>query len=71
MKAMSRKTKGPAPKEEAVRTLVPKLRFPEFRGTEEWKCVRLQDASVPVTERVGTPRLRPLGELPKRHQPGR
>jgi type I restriction enzyme S subunit len=37
MKAMSRKTKGTAPKEEAVRTPVPKLRFSEFRGAEEWK----------------------------------
>ena len=36
MKVMSRKTKGTVPKEEAVRTLVPKLRFPDFRGAAGW-----------------------------------
>jgi type I restriction enzyme S subunit len=34
---MSRKTKATATKEEAKPALVPKLRFPEFRGTEGWK----------------------------------
>ena len=38
MKAMSRKTKRTAQTEEAVRTLVPKLRFPEFRKAAGWKC---------------------------------
>lgn len=33
---MSSKTKATATKEEARPALVPKLRFPEFRGAEEW-----------------------------------
>ncbi len=40
--------------------LVPKLRFPEFRGAEEWKPVTLQEASTPVTERVGERKLTPV-----------
>ncbi len=34
---MSRKPKATAPKEETTPTLVPKLRFPEFREAEGWK----------------------------------
>jgi type I restriction enzyme S subunit len=34
---MSSKTKTTATKEEATPALVPKLRFPEFRGEEEWE----------------------------------
>jgi type I restriction enzyme S subunit len=40
--------------------LVPKLRFPEFRGLEEWKPITLQEASTPVTERVGERKLTPV-----------
>lgn len=40
---MSSKTKTSATKEEAKPALVPKLRFPEFRGAEEW-------ASEPMSE---------------------
>ena len=40
--------------------LVPKLRFPEFRGAEGWKSVTLQEASTPVTERVGARKLTPV-----------
>lgn len=38
---MSGKTKTTAMKEETRPALVPKLRFPEFRGAEEWKGKRL------------------------------
>ncbi len=38
---MSSKTKASAAKEEATSALVPKLRFPEFRGAEEWKLAAL------------------------------
>ncbi len=57
---MSSKTKTSATKEEARPALVPKLRFPEFRGTEAWKPVTLQEASTPVTERVGERKLTPV-----------
>jgi type I restriction enzyme S subunit len=40
--------------------LLPKLRFPEFRGAEGWKPITLQDASTPVTERVGERKLTPV-----------
>jgi type I restriction enzyme S subunit len=40
--------------------LVPRLRFPEFRGTEPWKPLSLGEASSPVTERVGERRLMPV-----------
>ena len=40
--------------------LVPKLRFPEFRSTEGWTPVTLQEASTPVTERVGERKLTPV-----------
>ena len=40
--------------------LVPKLRFPEFRNAEAWKPVALQEASTPVTQRVGERKLTPV-----------
>ncbi|WP_160012032.1 restriction endonuclease subunit S [Rhizobium sp. 18055] len=40
--------------------VTPKLRFPEFRDTEGWKLKSLQDASVPVVERVGQRKLTPV-----------
>jgi type I restriction enzyme S subunit len=40
--------------------LVPKVRFPEFRGKEAWKPVTLDEASTPVTERVGERKLTPV-----------
>ncbi|THD09386.1 restriction endonuclease subunit S [Metallibacterium scheffleri] len=57
---MSSKNKTTATKEEAKPALVPKLRFPEFRGAEAWKPVTLQQASTPVTERVGERKLTPV-----------
>lgn len=45
---------------EAKPELVPKLRFPEFLGMPAWKPVPLAEASVPVTERVGTRKLTPV-----------
>ena len=38
---MSSKTKNSVVKEDAMTALVPKLRFPEFRETENWKSVPL------------------------------
>ena len=40
--------------------LTPKLRFPEFRDAEGWEPVTLQNASVPVAERVGQRKLTPV-----------
>lgn len=57
---MSRKSNTTAIKEEARPALVPKLRFPEFRGEEPWKPVTLEEASTPVTERVGERKLTPV-----------
>jgi type I restriction enzyme S subunit len=45
---------------EASVALAPKLRFPEFRDAEGWTTVSLQEASVPVTERVGQRKLTPV-----------
>lgn len=42
------------------RGLIPKLRFPEFREVAGWKAVTLQEASAPVTERVGQRKLTPV-----------
>ena len=47
-------------KEDSKPALVPKLRFPEFRKAERWKLTTLQEASVPVTERVGKKKLTPV-----------
>ncbi|WP_288060292.1 restriction endonuclease subunit S [Thiomonas sp.] len=57
---MSSETKANAAKDEARPARVPKLRFPEFRGAEGWKPVTLQQASTPVTERVGERKLTPV-----------
>ena len=48
---MSNKDKAP---------LVPKLRFPEFRGAAPWKPISLGEASIPVAERVGERKLTPV-----------
>lgn len=59
---MSSKTKTTATKEEATPTLVPKLRFPEFRGTEAWHfnsldsaCEVLNNRRRPITGNERTP----------------
>ena len=57
---MSNKTKTTATKEKPTTALVPKLRFPEFRREEAWKPVTLEEASAPVTERVGERKLTPV-----------
>jgi type I restriction enzyme S subunit len=57
---MSSKKKATATMEEAKPALVPKLRFPEFRGKEPWKPATLEEASTPVTERVGERKLTPV-----------
>jgi type I restriction enzyme S subunit len=57
---MSNKTKTTATKEDATPALVPKLRFPEFREAGEWKPITLEEASIPVTERVGERKLTPI-----------
>jgi len=57
---MSSKTKSTATKEETKPALVPKLRFPEFRSEEAWKPVNLEEASTPVTDRVGEKKLTPV-----------
>lgn len=57
---MSSKNKTTTTTEEARPALLPKLRFPEFRGTEAWKRITLHQASTPVTERVGDRKLTPV-----------
>lgn len=57
---MSSRTKTTTMKEEARPAIVPKLRFPEFRGVEAWKPVTLKEAATPVTERVGERKLTPI-----------
>ena len=57
---MNNKAKSKTPTEETTPALVPKLRFPEFRGEDEWKPISLQEASTPVTERVGERKLTPV-----------
>jgi type I restriction enzyme, S subunit len=59
---MSSKTKTTATKEEATPALVPKLRFPEFRGTEAWHvttldsvCEVLNNRRKPITGNDRTP----------------
>ncbi len=47
-------------KQEATTALVPKLRFPEFRGAEVWQSIALKQATTPVTERVGERKLTPV-----------
>ncbi len=50
---MSSKTKITATKDEATPALVPKLRFPEFRGAEEWTTKTLGSVAKISTEKVG------------------
>jgi type I restriction enzyme S subunit len=57
---MPNNTKAPVAKAEATPALVPKLRFPEFQEAEAWKSVTLDEASTPVTERVGERKLTPV-----------
>ncbi len=42
------------------RPLVPRLRFPEFKGKDDWQAPRLGDIAVPVEERVGDRNLTAL-----------
>jgi type I restriction enzyme S subunit len=56
---MSNKTKNTATKEEATPALVPKLRFPEFRGAELW-----EDAPVDSILEVRDERQVPTTEVP-------
>lgn len=51
---MSSKTKTSSAKEDAKPTLVPKLRFPEFRDSEGWKETQLQKIARPVADRAVT-----------------
>ena len=57
---MSNTMKNTATKDDGKLALVPKLRFPEFRGAVGWTPVALGEASVPVTERVGERKLTPV-----------
>jgi type I restriction enzyme S subunit len=52
--------KTKAMKDRATTGLVPKLRFPEFRGGGPWNLVSLGDASIPITERVGERKYTPV-----------
>ncbi|MEQ1681594.1 MAG: restriction endonuclease subunit S [Nitrospira sp.] len=49
---MSSKKKNTDTKEEGKPALVPKLRFPEFRGTEGWEGTTLSKIANPVSERA-------------------
>ena len=49
---MSSKTKTKATKVDATPTLVPKLRFPEFREKAVWKETKLRQIARPVTDRA-------------------
>jgi len=49
---MSNRTKTSATKEEATPALMPKLRFPEFRGAGEWKTETLGSVAKISTEKV-------------------
>jgi type I restriction enzyme S subunit len=57
---MSSKEKTIGMKEGSNPTLVPKLRFPEFREAEGWKPVTLGEVSTPATERIGQRKLTPV-----------
>ena len=50
---MSSKTKTTATKEEATPALLPKLRFPEFRGAGDWTTETLGSVARISTEKVG------------------
>ena len=45
---------------ENKKTLMPKLRFPEFKNRSGWGSTLLGAASIPVTERVGARKLTPV-----------
>jgi type I restriction enzyme S subunit len=57
---MSSKATTAATEEDGKPALVPKLRFPEFRKAKGWKSITLEEASTPVTERVGERKLTPV-----------
>jgi type I restriction enzyme S subunit len=57
---MSSEMTARAMKQEATNSLVPKLRFPEFRGADGWRAIALKEATTPVTERVGERKLTPV-----------
>ena len=57
---MNSETRASTMNQDVTAALVPKLRFPEFRGEDEWKPISLQEASTPVTERVGERKLTPV-----------
>lgn len=57
---MSSKKKATAVKSDGKAALVPRLRFPEFRGAEGWKSVTLGEVSTQVTEIVGDRKLTPV-----------
>ena len=50
---MSSKRKSPAVSG-GESALVPRLRFPEFRGSKGWKEISLQKLARPVTDRATT-----------------
>lgn len=54
---MSSKSKTTATKEEARPALVPKLRFPEFRGAEGWDVDQLGNVADFVNEKVALERI--------------
>ena len=57
---MSGKSKNPAKKEEARATLVPKLRFPEFREAPPWETPNLGSLVTISTEKVGDNECLPM-----------
>ena len=57
---MSNTKKVTGTNEDGRSSLFPTLRFPEFRGAEPWQNVTLEEASTPVTERVGERKLTPV-----------
>ncbi len=57
---MSNKMKTKGLNEDSQAALVPKLRFPEFRGAEPWRLISLREASTPVAERIGERKLIPV-----------
>ncbi len=46
--------------QQPAQELKPLLRFPEFGEQEGWKTLKLEDVSIPVTERVGERKLVPV-----------
>ena len=58
---MSSNSETTATKEEASPALVPKLRFPEFRGAEPWKVSRFDEVLSPVVRQRPKPAEAYLG----------